>query len=170
MSESESERRRRRWITFGELIALAALIVSAFGVWISYKSSDKDGPTRIVEQRQPIPLTLRAKREDDGRRLQISPVEESHALQSLEVAIAGASPIEVGSDGELDASDVEAALSGRDDEPKNRTLSVRVRIDTRYVEMGKDRRSSGNYTLRYMWKGAGLFGGRSLHLVGLSRA
>jgi hypothetical protein len=62
MSETESERRRRRWVTLGELIALAALIVSAFGVWISWKSNDKDGPTRVVEQRQPIPLTLRAKR------------------------------------------------------------------------------------------------------------
>ena len=170
MSESESERRRRlRWVTLGELIAIAALVVSAFGVWINYKTSDKEGPTRVVEQRQPLPLTLRAKREDDGRRLQISPVEESHALQSLKVMIAGASPIEVGSDGELDASDVESALTGRDDEPKNRTLSVRARIDARYVEMGKDRTSTGTYTLRYMWKGGGLFGGRSLHLVSLSR-
>ena len=47
--------------------------------------------------------------------------------------------------------------------------TVPVRIDTRYVEAGKDRRASGNYTLRYMWKGGGLFGGRSLHLVSLSR-
>jgi len=170
MSESESERRRRlRWVTLGELIAIAALAVSAFGVWISYKSSDKDGPTRVVEQRQSIPLTLRAKREDDGRRLQISPVEESHALQSLTVTIAGAPPIEVGSDGELDASAVESALTGRDEETKNRTLSVRAKIDARYVEMGKDRRNTGTYTLRYMWKGGGLFGGRSLHLVALSR-
>jgi hypothetical protein len=85
------------------------------------------------------------------------------------VTIAGAPPIEVGSDGELDASAVESALSGRDDEPKNRTLSVRAKIEARYVEMGKDRSSSGTYTLRYMWKGGGLFGGRSLHLVSLSR-
>ena len=44
-------RRRRRWITLGELIALAALIVSALGVWIAWKSSDQDKPTRVVEQR-----------------------------------------------------------------------------------------------------------------------
>lgn len=159
----------RRWINVGELIALAALVVSALGVWISWKTSDKDGPTRIVEQRQPIPLTLRARREDDGRRLQISPVEDSHAIQSLKVTVAGASPIEVGSDGEIDASQVESVLTGRDKEPKDRTLSVHARIDARYVEMGKDRRASGTYTLRYMWKGGGLFGGRSLHLVSLSR-
>lgn len=169
MSETESERTRRRWITFGELIALAALIVSAVGVWISWKGNEKEGPTKIVEQRQSIPLTLRAKREDDGQRLAITPVEQSHALQALTVTISGASPIQVGSDGELDSSEVERALSGREDEPKNRTLSVPARIDARYVEMGKDRRTSGNYTLRYMWKGGGLFGGRSLHLVGLSR-
>lgn len=173
MSETESERTRRRWITFGELIALAALIVSALGVWISWKSNDrsdrKDGPTRIVEQRQSIPLTLRARREDDGRLLTISPVEQSHALQSLTVTLPGASPIQVGSDGELDASAVESALGSREDEPKNRNLSVPVRIEARYVEMGKDRTSKGTYTLRYMWKGGGLFGDRSLHLVDLSR-
>ena len=168
MSETESER-RRRWITLGELIALAALAVSAVGVWISWKSGDKDGSTRIVEERQSVPLTLRAKREDDGRRLEISPVESSHALQSLTVKIAGSSPISVGSDGELDSSDVQSALPGRDKEPKDRTLSVRTRIDARYVEMGKDRSSTGTYSLRYMWKGGGLFGGRSLHLVSLSR-
>ena len=170
MSESESQRTRRRWITIGELIAIAALIVSALGVWISWKNSGHDdGPTRIVEQRQPIALTLRGRREDDGKRLEISPVEPSHALQSLTITIPGARPIQVGSDGELDSDDVESALGDRDKEPKNRTLSVRVRINVRYVEMGKDRSSSGTYALRYMWKGGGLFGGRSLHLVGISR-
>jgi len=169
MSETESQRTRPRWITVGELIALLALIVSAAGVWISWKSSDEKGPTAVVEQRQPIPLTLRGRREDDGRRLEISPVEPTHALQSLTITVPGAAPIQVGSDGELASSDVEAAIANRGDEPKDRTLSVRVRIDSRYVEMGKDRRSSGNYTLRYMWKGGGLFGGRTLHLVGISR-
>lgn len=169
MSDTESERQRRRWITIGELIALLALIVSAVGVWISWKSSETDKSTRIVEPRPSIPLVLRAKREDDGTRLEISPVEESHALESLKVTIAGASPIVVGSDGELAASDVEAALKGRDNEPKDRTLSIPVRIDAAYVEAGKERHASSGYTLRYMWKGGGLFGGRSLHLVGLSR-
>jgi hypothetical protein len=171
MSETESQRQRRRWITLGELIALGALIVSGLGLWINWKSSGGDDkPTEVVEQRQPIPLTLRAKREDDGTRLAISPVEPSHALESLTVKIGSGSPISVGSDGELAANDVATALSSRESEPKNHTLSVRARIDTRYVEAGKDKTSSGNYTLRYEWKGGGLFGGRSLHLVGLSRA
>ena len=64
MKESESERSRRRWITVGELIAIAALIVSALGVWISWKNSGPDGPAEVIEQRQPIPLTLRGQRGD----------------------------------------------------------------------------------------------------------
>lgn len=163
------ERTRRRWISFGEIIALAALAVSAVGVWIAWRSSSEDKPTRIVEQRQAVPLTLRARREDDGTRLEISPVESSHALESVMITIKGASPISVGSDGELNASDVEAALKNHENEPKNQTLSVPVRLDTHYVEMGKDRETSGTYTLRYQWKSGGLFSGRSLHLVSLSR-
>ncbi|HEX3422806.1 MAG TPA: hypothetical protein VHS33_05330 [Sphingomicrobium sp.] len=169
MIETESER-RRRWITLGEMIALAALIVSAIGVWISWKSNGGDKSARLVEQRQPIPLTLRGKREDDGRTLDIAPVESSHALESLTVTLPGASSIQVGSDGELAASDVESALKAHENEAKDQNFSVRVRIDARYVEMGKDRRASSTYLLRYMWKGGGLFGGRSLHLLSLSRA
>jgi len=170
MSETESQRQRRRWVTFGELIALAALIVSAVGVWISWKSSGNEKSTKVVvDQRQSIPLTLRGKREDDGERLEISPVEPTHALESLTITLPGASPIEVGSDGVVDSSDVASALKGHDSDPKDRPLSVQARVETHYVEAGKEKRAAGIYTLRYMWKGGGLFGGRSLHFLSLSR-
>jgi len=161
------ERTRRRWINLGELVAIAALIVSAIGVWIAWKSSSEDKPTRVVEQRQPISLTLRGKPLDDGRRLEIAPVEASHALESLTVTIKGASPIEVGSDGDLEASSVEAVLDDRKEDKG--AHGVPVRIDARYVEMGKDRHGGGSYVLRYRWEGGGIFGGRSLRLTGLSR-
>jgi hypothetical protein len=164
MNESE----KRRLINLGELIALAALVVSAIGVWIAWKSSGNDQPTKVVEQRQAIPLTLRAKADRDGRELEISPVEAGHALQSLTLRITGATPIEIGSDGGLSAGDLESALKDRDKDVKG-NRSIPVRIDARYVEMGKDRRASGSYVLRYRWEGGGLLGGRSLRLTGLSR-
>ena len=164
MNESE----KRRLINLGELIALAALVVSAIGVWIAWKSSGNNGPTKVVEQRQAIPLTLRAKADRDGRELEISPVEAGHALQSLTLRITGAAPIEIGSDGGLSAGDLESALKDRDKDVKG-NRSIPVRIDARYVEMGKDRRASGSYVLRYRWEGGGLLGGRSLRLSGLSR-
>jgi len=168
MSE-KGDRERRRLINIGEIIALAALVVSAFGVWISWKSSDHQGPTRVIEQRQPIPLTLRAAVGDDGRSLVIAPVEASHALESLTLAIKGAAPIQLGSDGRLDAQQVESALGDRDKESKG-AHSVPVRITARYVEMGTDKTSGGNYRLTYRWEGGGLFGGHSVRLVSLSRA
>lgn len=164
MSDSES---RRRWITLGEVVAVLALVVSAAGLWLTWKSSGDHGPTHVVEQKQAIPLTLRGKAENDGRRLTIEPIEAGHALESLTLTIKGASPIEIGSDGELSASDVEAALKDRDE--NKGAHSVPVRIAARYVEMGKDRTATANYVLRYRWEGGGLFGGRSLKLTGLGR-
>jgi len=158
---------RRRLINLGELIAIAALAVSAFGVWIAWKSSSEDKPTRVVEQRQAIPLTLRGTVQNDGRTLVIEPVEQSHALESLTLTIKGASPIELGSDGKLDASSVESAIGDKD--AAKGAHSLPVRITARYVEMGKDRRGGGSYALRYRWEGGGLFGGRSLRLTGFGR-
>ena len=166
MSDSET---RRRWITVGEIIALLALIVSAVGVWIAWKSSNEDRTTRVVEQRSAVPLALRGSVDSGGDTLTIMPADPSHALEGLTVAIKGGSTIEVGSDGKLSASDVEAALKGREKEAKDVTHSVPVRVDARYVEMGKDRRGGGNYMLRYKWEGGGLFGGRSLRLVAFGR-
>lgn len=157
---------RLKFISFGETIALAALAVSAFGAWVAWTSSNKDGPTRIVEQKQAIPLVLRGSVEREGRSLVIEPVEPSHALQSLTITLAGKS-IEVGSDGRLDASAVEAAIGEEEDRKGAKT--VPVRIAARYVEAGTDRHSTGSYQISYRWEGGGLFGGRSVRLTGLRR-
>ena len=164
------EQTPRRWINLGEIIALCALVVSGLGVWIAWKSSDHDKPTRIVEQRSAVPLALRGTVDTDGRTLTIIPADPAHALESLTVTIKSASPIQVGSDGKLSASDAEAALKNREKEAKDVTLSVPIRVDARYVENGADRRGGGSYILRYKWEGGGLFGGRSLHFVGMSKA
>jgi hypothetical protein len=162
----EDKRTRRRWIGFGETIAVIGVIISAVALWKTWDSSDKPAPAVVVEKRQPIPLTLRAKAQNEGRTLEISPVEPGHALQSLVITL-GKTTINVGSDGDLAAADVENALKDRDE--NKGPHSTPVRIDARYVEAGADRRGGGSYLLRYRWEGGGLFGGRSIKLVGLSR-
>ena len=164
-----TEEKKRSRVALGEIIALAALIVSAFGVWIAWKSSGKDEPTRIVEQKSAVPLALRGSANSGGQTLTIIPADSSHAIQSLIVRIKGAARIEIGSDGQLSAKDVQAALKAKGKEAKDVTLTVPVRIEARYVESGADRRGGGSYVLRYRWESGGLFGGRSLRLVGLSR-
>lgn len=165
---TESERRaRRRWITFGEIIALSALAISALGLWNSWQEGKK-GPAEVVEKAHAIPLVLRAKAEDDGRRLAVAPVEGSHALESLKLTFSGGNTIELGSDGDLSASAVQSALP--DPGERKGSGSVTANIEARYVEAGVERRSSHSYVLRYHWEGGGLFGGKSLRLTGLARA
>jgi hypothetical protein len=167
---TEAARKSRlRWVTLGEAIAIAALIVSAAGVWLSWKTSDTDkAPTTVVEKKQVVPLALRGKPSEDGRTLEISPVESDHALQSLNVIVAGSEAIDVGSGGELSAGDLERALGDKAAEGKG-THRVRVRVDAKYVEAGADKTAVGSYVISYRWEGGGLLGGRSLRIVGFSR-
>jgi hypothetical protein len=166
MSETPEQRRRRlRWLTLGEVIAVIAVAISALGLWKSWNNQ----PSTVVEQRQPIALTLRGKAENDGRTLTITPVEQSHALQSLAIKLPGStSAISIGSDGELAANDVEDAVTKNADGDKG-THRLGVRIQADYVEAGAARHASHDYVLTYRWEGGGLFGGRSLRLVSLTR-
>ncbi|HJS41010.1 MAG TPA: hypothetical protein VJ763_06355 [Sphingomicrobium sp.] len=165
-SEAGTKRRSRlRWVTLGEAIAIAALILSGLGLWHELNKK-ADPPKVIVEKPDAIPLALRGRVTDDGRELQISPIEDSHALQSLTVTAAG-TKIEVGNDGELSANAIEKALGKT--EGRDGTHRVTVRIAARYVEAGADKTATGSYSLTYRWEGGGLFGGRSLRFVGLSR-
>jgi hypothetical protein len=167
---TEAQKKSRlRWITLGEAVAIAALIVSAGGLSLTWKTSSKDdGPTEVIEKRQAVPLALRGTTTDDGKTLEISPVEAGHALQSLDVMVAGASAIEAGSDGRLNARDLERAL-GDKAEDGDGTHRVRVRIVSKYVEAGADKTATGSYVIGYRWEGGGLLGGRSLRFTSLTR-
>ena len=167
-SETEAQRRSRlRWITLAEAIAIAALILSGLGLWREWNKRDEP-PRVVIEKPTSIPLALRGKVKDEGRAIDISAIEDSHALQSLTVTVAG-SKIELGSDGELNAGAIESAL-GKQAEDGKGTHRVRLRIESRYVEAGADKTAAGSYVLSYKWEGGGLFGGRSLRFTGMSKA
>ena len=166
-SESEARKRSRlRWVTLGEAIAIAALILSGLGLWHEWNKRD-EAPNVVVEKPTAIPLALRGRVINDGRALEITPIEDSHALQSL-TDTAGGSKIEVGSDGELSAGAIENAIDDSAGKGAGRQR-LSVSIVARYVEAGADKTATGSYILTYRWEGGGLFGGRSLRLVGLSR-
>ena len=161
---TEKKRSRLRWVTLGEAIAIAALILSGLGLWHEWRKA-QDKPV-VVEQAAAIPLVLRGEVKKDGKELEIAPVEDSHALQSLSLAIAG-STIELGSDGELDADALEDAI-GKSALAGEGRHSLRVRITARYVEAGADKTATGSYLLTYRVRDR-LIGGKSLRLLGLSR-
>ena len=160
---------RRRLINLGEGVAVAALVISALGLWNSWRGDRdaKPAPTAVIERQEAVPLALRGRIDDNGKALLISAVEASHSLDSLTLTISGKPGIALGSDGRLSAADIEAAVSPP---TKNqRSGTILAKIAARYVEAGKDRHGGGDYRLSYRWEGGGLFGGRSLRLTGFSR-
>ncbi len=164
--ETPAQRRARlRWVTLGEAIAIAALILSGLGLW--HEWNRREEAKVIVEKPAAIPLALRGRAQDEGRALEIAPVEDSHALQSLTISANG-STVELGSDGLLDADAAEDLLGEAGAQGKG-TQRLPVRINARYVEAGADKTATGAYVLAYRWQSGGLLGGRSLRLVGLSR-
>lgn len=159
------KRARLRWVTLGEAIAIAALILSGLGLW--HELNKREEAKVIVEKPTAIPLALRARAADDGRALEIAPVEDSHALQSLTLAANG-STIALGSDGRLDADAVADMLGEAAAEGKG-THRFAVRVAADYIEAGADKSATGTYVISYKWESGGLLGGRSLRLVGMTR-
>lgn len=165
MNEQPPKRRRR--IGFGETIALAALTVSALGLWNSWQDGQR-APAEVVERKAAVPLVLRGTVEDEGKRIVIAPVETTHALESLSLALASGGKIEVGSDGRLDAGAVENALP--DGTERKGEGQILASVTASYVESGTERKTVRRYAIRYRWEGGGLFGGRSLRLTAFQRA
>lgn len=158
---------RRRWITLGEIIAIAALAISALGLWNSWRDDEADKPAPPVEAKTAaIPIAFRGEVEDGGKAMTISPVESGHALETLTLTVAGKAPLSVGSDGRLTAAEVERLVGDPGKDMK--TGSVGGRIEARYIEGGALKRGGGRYRISYRWTDGGLFGGDKLRLTGLS--
>ena len=82
-TETEAKARRRRRIALGEAIGIAALVISALGLWNSWRNGD-DKPAVVVDRApKPIPLVLRGTVADDGKAIRLAPLEAGHALDSL---------------------------------------------------------------------------------------
>lgn len=164
---TQSPKAKRKFVSLGEIIALAALIISGLGLYLTWQDRQNAGPTEIVEKKSAIPLVLRGTVEDDGKSIVLAPVESTHALESATLTLPGGKTIELGGSGELDADDLEAAL------PKSGTRkgdgSVRANVSAAYVEAGHERTAKRAYVLRYRWEGGGLFDDTELRFIGLSR-
>jgi hypothetical protein len=157
---------RRRWITFGETIGVLAVVISALGLWNSWRSEEAEKPAPQIETKATIPIAFRGRVESEGKTMTIAPVEPGHSLESLTLSVAGRSAVSIGSDGGLAASEIEPLVgdAGKDRKPG----SLSVRLEARYIEAGTLRRGGGRYRISYRWDEGGLFGGDRLRLTGLN--
>ena len=169
-TESEEKARRRRRIALGEAIGIAALLISALGLWNSWRNGDDNKPAVVIDRApKPIPLVLRGALSDDGKVVRLSPLESSHALD--QVVITARPPAKgtatFGSEPMLSAAMVETWLP----EDGKRDVSGTLAVDTvaRYVEAGETRTARQRYRIDYVWKDGGLFGGNSVRLTAFRR-
>ena len=168
-TETEEKARRRRRIALGEAIGIAALLISALGLYNSWRNGE-DKPAVVIDRApKPIPLVLRGVLADDGKVINLAPLEESHALD--QVVITARPPAKgtatFGSDPMLSAAMVETWLPADGKREGGGTLAVD--IVARYVETGEIRTAKQRYRIGYEWKDGGLLRGKSVRLTGFSR-
>ena len=144
------------------------MVISALGLWKSWQSDDKPA-TVVVEERRPIALTLRGTPRDDGRTLEIPRSSPAMRCNRSRLRCQGGARSNVGSDGELAASDVESALGEAAETRQGYAPRARSRSEARLCRSRSDAVGrAAIMSLTYRWEGGGLFGGKSLRLVSLS--
>lgn len=168
-TDIEEKARRRRRIALGEAIGIAALLISALGLWNSWRQGD-DKPAVVIDRApKPIPIVLRGAIADDGKVINLAPIESSHALD--QVVITPRPPAKgtatFGGDPMLSAAMIETWLPA--DGKREGSGTVVVDTMVRYVEAGETRTANQRYRIDYMWKDGGVFSGKSVRLTAFSR-
>jgi len=178
--ETPPPRKRRvplRWITLGEAVAVAAVIISALGLWNSYDERQQ----QVAEQQAKpavaaAPLVLRASIADEGERLSLAPIHDDIAIQAQTTTFPtrlGIAPVETTGDSRIESGWFGSALvraRSKADKPDDSAGDERlgVLIETRYLQNDKEVTDRAVYDLGYAVKGGGLFSSAKVLLRGVS--
>jgi hypothetical protein len=161
-AQAEAAAIRRRWITLGEIVAVAALIISALTFWNSYSERTASEAERAAEKaeeqaadaeaaKRSQTLVLRASASRDGRSLALTPTESGKVIQSLTILFPKA----------LDANAIDAVIEPRieagwlDDAVEeldptgSGDLRLPVAITTRFVSDGETHTDTAIYDIGY---------------------
>ena len=163
---------RRRWITLGEVVAVAGLIISALALYLSYAERRADEAERqhdkATEAKARAAVLLTATPVDGGRRLLLK--DAAHPVQSVTVHFPGALGIASQTSTltpEIDARWIAAkliALTAKG--PDDATGRVPVLIEADYWD--GDTRVHDRAIYDIVWQSHGrLIEGRALRLMGL---
>jgi hypothetical protein len=176
---AEAARVRRRWLSLGETVAIAAVIISGLTFWNSWSertSSQAEKAAEAVQsQRKASTLLLNATPDKNGHRLSLVPRAEAQAIQSQTVYFPSPfklQPADTSGDARIERDWFEDALvdarkeAGIEDRPGDSRLPVL--IETRYLTDGVPHVDRTVYEVGYATD-HGLFGSTSIVLRGLSR-
>ena len=171
---SESGQRRRFWINVGEGAAILAVVISALSYWDAHRERAEAERKGLTQAQADAAFVLTGAAKDGGRRISLSPLKPTQAIQSQQfffpaavredtVSVSAASPhVEV----EWLAGGLEHALEAAHAKA-NGEGALPVAIVTTYVEDGDTRVDRSLYRLGYAWQSRFLIG-RKITLEGLS--
>lgn len=182
MSEDSRRRARLRWITLGEAVAIAAVLISGLGLWNSHEDRRQAQVDKAAESGHHAPFALRAAPNGDGSVLTLTPVSGDDVVQSQTVRfppvfkLAQASTT---SDARIEADWFADALKA---DRKTRALAdettgderLPVMIETDYLAGGQPMTARAFYDVGYALDGRFLRGAavklRGLSLIGKAPA
>ena len=177
-AKAEAARIRRRWLTLGEILAVAAVAISGLTFWNSYEERRTEQANRAAAERSADKavrtLMLRAKVEGDGRRLALAPVGSQTIEQqgfTFPPAL-GLAPVEAMTDPAIDTRWFADALkkarkaAGRNDETRG-IERLPIAIATRFVSGDTLHEDVALYELGYEIEG-GFIAGNTVKLRGLT--
>ena len=185
MTETPQEKReaarvRRRWLNLGELLAIAAVAISALTFWNSYRERTNSEAQHAAEATKSshaaAVLVLKATPDRDGHTLAISPRADAQSIQSQTIAfpaILGLTPIDTTGDARIERGWFDTALvkarkaaGALHDRPGDARLPIL--ITTHFLVDGAEATDRGLFELGYEASHSFL-SGTSIKLKGLSR-
>jgi hypothetical protein len=176
MSDDGAARIRRRWITLGEVLAVAGVVISALALWNSWAERDDNARQRAAEaaEKRAVSHVLLLRASGGGRRLVLAPRDAGQLLQGqtlLFPSALGVGPIET-TDGRIEAEWVKRAVKKAHEDDETKTAGdarLPVGIATRFTgEGGETLTDTALYDIGYKEEGGGLLGGSDVALRGVS--
>lgn len=173
----EAARARRRWVTFGEILAVAGVIISGLALWNSWAERSDTARERAAEaaERKAVSHTLLLKASGGDKRLTLAPRDAAQLLQGQTIlfpSALGIGPVET-TDGRVEADWVKRAVKKAHEGDSGKSFGdarMPVAISTRFTgEGGETLTDTALYDIGYKESGGGLFGGTDVALKGVSR-
>ncbi|WP_246524973.1 hypothetical protein [Sphingobium phenoxybenzoativorans] len=177
--KAEAAAIRRRWITLGEVLAVAAVVISGLTLWNSWSERADSRAEKAADAKQSSAkaqiLVFSTKTSVDGRTLILTPTSEDQLIQSQTVRFPssfGADPAETTGQSRVEVRWFEVPLKkarengGMPDDSRG-DERVPVAISTRFMVDGVIHDDVAIYDVGYTVRGR-LLGGHNVTLRGLS--
>lgn len=177
--QEEAARVRRRWLTLGELLGIAAVVISALTFWNSYRERTNSEAQHQAEQAKgskiATTLSLKAIPSHDGRQLDLSARVEGQTIDSQTIrfpTVLGIDPVETSGDPRIERDWFASAIAkarhqaGMKDETGDAQLPVL--IESRFTADGDTHSEIDRYVIGYT-ADTGFLSGTRIKLHGLSR-